>query len=493
MKYSRIVASVASAAMLGISILPTNVFASNTFGIDYKAGSTHGSELSQDNVTIDPDRINGLTPLLQVSEATAELSGSWKTGYEKHGNSCVPVNYFKVPKGGVGEDNDLRASFLGDNYRIDVKINKAEADLAETIADGKGFSVSVINEGPKSSSFIYSGHEVFTDSGCSDSKKVSDIVALDKTNNNKSFVSVKAKLYKKNSDTIFKAKELYFGITDIDAAQSYKILNPNNQLNKNNMLAKSERVLQFDEYNGCDPDAASCENPPKCALESDCDNYKNVNGLRNMFVSDGNYIYSQYKIEGKYSSVASPQAANVFVGLEEETQEDGLDIVFGFNRSAGSGIEYYAQQYNVTYSSDENGKIPDGALTSETLISGDVATGSTAEPNEGYEFSHWIADTDVTLTDGKTIKAGDPITDEEVKKVVVDKNIAFTAINEALEPEDEGEDEEEGGVIAVPDTGASTKDINAILIPASIFGILVGALIIRALPRLLHKKVNFNK
>ena len=86
---------------------------------------------------------------------------------------------------------------------------------------------------------------------------------------------------------------------------------------------------------------------------------------------------------------------------------------------------------------------------------------------------------DVFLEDGTLIRAGDPITSEQIKTVVVDRDIKFTAIFEID--------------VAVPNTGASTSETNAVAITFSVFGILLGALLIRSLPRLIHRKIEFNK
>ena len=87
---------------------------------------------------------------------------------------------------------------------------------------------------------------------------------------------------------------------------------------------------------------------------------------------------------------------------------------------------------------------------------------------------------DVTLEDGKKIKAGDPITTDQITQVVVDKNIKFTAIHVTK--------------VATPDTGVVSKGVDAAQIATiSLFSIAGLGLAIKMLPRVLRKKVNFNK
>ena len=45
----------------------------------------------------------------------------------------------------------------------------------------------------------------------------------------------------------------------------------------------------------------------------------------------------------------------------------------------------------------------------------------------GWRLAGWVADVDVTLSDGSTIEAGEPITQDDAAMIVVDKDIALTA------------------------------------------------------------------
>ena len=458
MKTKRLL-SAASIALLGMPLFSTNVFAANPYGITY----SDGTELNESTVTIDPELIEGLSPLIQTVNTDENFSNAfygskWQTAYMKDSGVCFEMRYLLMTSAGFdGSDGRTGITFTNGQYTIDARINKI---VTENVDDTKG---KIIAGAPINNGFIYAGNVPFTSlAECekeSGGEKVADIQSLDRETLSRAFVDMTVSLYKNKDNSKVIANGLYFGITDIDAAQSFKIMNQGNFFEKSNMFAKSVADLQNE----------------------------NDNGLKNMYSPTGSYIYSEYNKDG---AVSSSNKANVYVSVKKETQEEGLNVVFGYGSTAGSTVEYYAKQYLVTYASDENGKIApnDG----EKVIAGEnPSVNVEVTPNEGYEFIHWITDVDVTLNDGTTIKAGEPITTEQARQVVVDQDLEFTAINETLEPEEE--DEEEGGVIAVPDTGASTKDINAILIPASIFGILVGALIIRALPRLLHKKVNFNK
>ena len=245
-------------------------------------------------------------------------------------------------------------------------------------------------------------------------------------------------------------------------------------------------------------------------------------------------------------------------------------MVFGSGLLAASGVRYYAKVYNVYYKSDENGVIGGTpGITKESVVSGDTPTGSSQIPNENYVFtywtadkivelkdgttipvgghltdgqvkevvvenditftahhatrlvvkyesddygeitgienenvdpyknpsgseqspddgyilSHWIADKDVTLEDGTVIKAGDPILTEQIKQVIVDQDITFTAIHVA-----------KGTPVATPNTGTVSKGIDAAQIASvSIIGLILIGLFAKYLPRFMRKKVKFDR
>lgn len=166
---------------------------------------------------------------------------------------------------------------------------------------------------------------------------------------------------------------------------------------------------------------------------------------------------------------------------------NSLNVVFGFVNPAASGIHFYGKEYEIQYVSDNNGATK---LKKESIISGDNPTGTLTTPNEGFVFSHWVSDVDVKLTDGTTIVAGERMTPEQVKSVVVTQDVTFTAIHETspVATDDSGESS-----IAVPDTEAATGETNAVAITVSVMGVLAVALFARFAPRMLHKKMDFKK
>ena len=150
--------------------------------------------------------------------------------------------------------------------------------------------------------------------------------------------------------------------------------------------------------------------------------------------------------------------------------------------------------------SDENGEIT--GITSETVESGNEPSGSAQEPNEDYKFIHWVANANVILNDGTPIAADSPITEAQLKKVIVTQNLQFTAIHEAIpnedDPEDEPEDEpgeepeEDTYPMATPDTGSSTGEINAVVLPVSILSV-VSVFTIHGLIKIFRKRIAFKE
>lgn len=503
MKHKKLLTSAASAALLGAAMFPASVFADN-YGIVYSGGKP----LNENNgtININSQLIDGLSSLVSGSDGEVELTTeNWLQGWHHRtgeDEECHSIDYFTIS--GTSSTDKHSFSIKNDNYQIDVDVNSVT--IIDPPTDTKPIAVGIDSE----NSFLYGSNVIYdTQEKCQgkqdEDKKTGSLTR--KSGTNRQFIETNIKLKKIGASSVYLAGDdnLYFGLTDVDASQSFKILNSGNELSQSNMFAKSVKLLQQDfYYDRTDTDGdGKKESIPKenpGTLPATC-----VEITSGSPISDSNppapflncfkdgYIYSQYNTETRSSDLnADLPGSDILVSLKDKTQTDGLNLVFGFTDSAGSSVEYYAKQYNVTYASDENGEMAKDARTSESLIAGDVASGSETEPKEGYEFKYWTADVDVTLTNGKTIKAGEPITEEELKQVVVDRDIKFTAIHAAEGGEAE-EDEEEESDILTPDTGASTKSINAMLVPASIVSILIGAIIIRALPRLMHKKVGFKK
>ena len=391
MKNKKLRIILATAMFFGASTLSPGVFADN-YGIVYQGGEV----LGEDNVTIDPGLIKSLTPLLRHGYSTNTPNGStrWKSAYVKEIRSngeprCRSYYYISVSNNNpITADDGVGFTISNDNYRAEITVKGASL---EGFSDDAVVTLSIVPE----HAFLYAGWNPYEDASCETATPgISPISVPGGNVDGRVFADLNIKLYKNGEDTVFKSDELFFGITDVDAAQSFRILNQDNLLTKQSMFAE---------------DAAGLQDPNPDAT------------LRNYFVSNGNYIYSEF---GDRKTVATDNTSNIYVKLTDDTQENGLDVVFGYASSAGSGIEYYTKQYTVTYESDNNGTIT--GITDEKVISGNNPAGSTENPGEHYASTYWTANKDVTLSDGTTIAEGDPITSDQITKVVVNQDITFT-------------------------------------------------------------------
>ena len=80
--------------------------------------------------------------------------------------------------------------------------------------------------------------------------------------------------------------------------------------------------------------------------------------------------------------------------------------------------------FTLTYQTDGNGTVEPA---SEQVQDGNSPAGPTKlTPKDGYEFSHWTANVDVTLADG-VIYEGNAIAADELTQILVDDDITFTA------------------------------------------------------------------
>ncbi len=420
------------------------VFADNPYGIDYSSGEV----FSNNNININPALVDDLSLLIKGDDGAStalsyhsDTDDMWQTGYISDGTSdnCMQVKYFKVTTTTYDlSQSNTYFTIANNKYESRIKFNKVVLEDM-TLENGKFVPVAV---DPRWG-YIYVPW-LFSDAGCSTS--VENVTPPKRDSNDNAFVEMDIKLYDKSTQEVFTSNDLYFGVTDIDSGQSMKILNEDNLLSKDNMYA-----LSLD------------------SLKNEVDN-----GLKNKFSSSGHYIISEYNATTG-DTVTSTNMANVYVKVKESVQRDGLKIVFGYASQAGSAIQYYAKQFNVKYISDSNGKIT--GISNEDVISGHNPVGSEEQPNDNYRFKYWIADVDIRLDDETVIRAGEPVTPEQIKHVIVDKDIEFTAVHETIESEEaegnEKVDDESGEPIKVPDTGASTQGLNATHIALPIGIVLV--------------------
>lgn len=392
----KIAIAATSLALVGASLCGANVFADNPYGIEYSGGVP-----LETVVQVNPSLINSLSPLLHGDGTNVILmdSAQWQNGYIKDMGQCHPAYYFTTsrtapePKALLSDsaiaDHDF--IFYNDSYAAVVGINnvslveRTSSDIVDTlnatqdiranestsfaagVPTARGVAVGVI----PGYNLIYGGWQIYSDSSCT--QPIAEASSLIGSEDYDLYIDMNIKLYQNNDehDEVI-SDNLYFEITDIDAGQSYKILNPDNEFAPNNMFVASATALQ---------------NPDSDSL------------LHNMYSELGQYIYSDIDYSGNGFNIDN--TSNLYTKLAQSTQEEGLNIVFGYTAGAASGIGYYEQ------------------------------------------------------------------------------------IEE--EPEEEADDS-----LAVPNTGVITGSINAMLVPASIIGILFGTLVIRIAIRLCHRRVNFD-
>lgn len=78
----------------------------------------------------------------------------------------------------------------------------------------------------------YSMNYVYSDAKCTEAKTGSE--RLERKNDERLFIKMNLKLHRKGQKSIYSTNGMFFGLTDIDAAQSYKILNHGNELTQEN-------------------------------------------------------------------------------------------------------------------------------------------------------------------------------------------------------------------------------------------------------------------
>ena len=557
MKRQRISTIVGALALCGSALFPGSVFAANAgnFGITYSGGNLLGSE----NVTKDGNIEDELELVIPAENVKVDWYGNgWNEGYMKReGGPCRKYKYLRVNANGIVNGGGTGFKISSGEYTMDVKIpaigtENFVSSLGETAVGIVDQASATVNNDNSGISALYGGWAPYSDASCttpvSGIRSMTSVKTTDhpELQDEKIFVEMQIKLLRKNER--FVSDELYFGIIDIDASQSYKILSQDSVFAKGRLFAKDYANLQ--------PDG-----------DDDRKNRYVTTG------SDGKpYIYSQYNDD--HGGFDTDNISNLYAKIDTKTQEstNGLDIVFGFAGIAGSQVQYYSKEYTVRYFADKPGgtvkirnseKVVSGAsplgadqmpdsgykfthwtankdvvingetitkgdsismeqiksirvkqnydftahyekdepetkqytveyvpdkpggdvtgITSEKVNEGENPSGSEAEAEDGYTVSHWTTDQDVTLENGETIKKGEVISAEDIQKVVVDKDMRFIVHFKKKETPN------------TPNTGAMSGNVDAATIAtASIFGIVLIALAIKALPRLTHKKVNFD-
>ena len=85
----------------------------------------------------------------------------------------------------------------------------------------------------------------------------------------------------------------------------------------------------------------------------------------------------------------------------------------------------------INYTTDGNGQVKEGENfvdnTKEEVELKSNPKGTETKANDGYKFSHWTADKEITLKDGTKIPVGGEITEEQLKQAVITEPLTFTA------------------------------------------------------------------
>ena len=132
------------------------------------------------------------------------------------------------------------------------------------------------------------------------------------------------------------------------------------------------------------------------------------------FVRKG-YIFVGWNTKANGSGVTL--AEDDIINLTAEDQ-DTANILYAMWEEAPIPVHFTTDGHGTV-----NGKAADNQEVEKNGNPEEV----TQEPNDGYTFVNWTADKDVTLDDGTSIPAGDPITDEQITKIVVTEELTLTA------------------------------------------------------------------
>ena len=113
-----------------------------------------------------------------------------------------------------------------------------------------------------------------------------------------------------------------------------------------------------------------------------------------------------------------------------EFQKDDEVTVTSLDESTNNYI-YAIWAPIINYTTDGNGQVKEGenfvANTKEEVELKANPKGIDTKAKEGYKFSHWTADKEITLNNGTKIPAGEKITEEQLKQAVITEPLTFTA------------------------------------------------------------------
>ena len=113
-----------------------------------------------------------------------------------------------------------------------------------------------------------------------------------------------------------------------------------------------------------------------------------------------------------------------------EFQKDDEVTVTSLDESTNNYI-YAIWAPIINYTTDGNGQVKEGENfvdnTKEEVELKSNPKGTETKAKDGYKFSHWTADKEITLNDGTKIAAGEKITEEQLKQAVITEPLTFKA------------------------------------------------------------------
>ena len=113
-----------------------------------------------------------------------------------------------------------------------------------------------------------------------------------------------------------------------------------------------------------------------------------------------------------------------------EFQKDDEVTVTSLDESTNNYI-YAIWAPIINYTTDGNGQVKEGENfvdnTKEEVELKSNPKGTDTKAKEGYKFSHWTADKEITLNDGTKIPVGEKITEEQLKQAVITEPLTFKA------------------------------------------------------------------
>ena len=113
-----------------------------------------------------------------------------------------------------------------------------------------------------------------------------------------------------------------------------------------------------------------------------------------------------------------------------EFQKDDEVTVTSLDESTNNYI-YAIWAPIINYTTDGNGQVKEGENfvdnTKEEVELKSNPKGTETKAKEGYKFSHWTADKEITLNNGTKIPSGEKITEEQLKQAVITEPLTFKA------------------------------------------------------------------